>query len=410
MAQRLDERAVLRLLAAAMEQQTEGSWIFRPTLLDAQKNVSGHHDGRVGDEGIEVPALAAFLQFQMLLGRTEEYFDVPTLAVNADNVFIGNGEVSGKQGQPVFLVLVSHEDEFGLEAILELNLGVGQDLGSASAFSDQAVNLRHVHLLPFEDVVDFGCAFDHADDGDVLANLGDQGRHGEPTVHEQELGLDAGFQSAFDHGFDQFRGFGHSLLPLPCAPYVFAEWKQATVNIDYHVEVDGHYYSVPCSLIKKRVDVRITVTSVECFHKGQRVSVHPRSMQKGRHTTVMEHMPKSHQEYAGWTPERIMEWARKLGPNVSALTEAIMDSRKHPVQGYRSGLGVIGLAKEHGTERLDAACERALHMGALSHKSLKSILKSGLDRLPLPIHNVDQTSVPHDNVRGPEYYRKEASC
>jgi transposase len=167
---------------------------------------------------------------------------------------------------------------------------------------------------------------------------------------------------------------------------------------------------VPCSLIKKRVDVRITVTSVECFHKGQRVSVHPRSMQKGRHTTVMEHMPKSHQEYAGWTPERIMEWARKLGPNVSALTEAIMDSRKHPVQGYRSCLGVIGLAKEHGTERLDAACERALHMGALSHKSLKSILKSGLDRLPLPIHNVDQTSVPHDNVRGPEYYRKEASC
>lgn len=201
-----------------------------------------------------------------------------------------------------------------------------------------------------------------------------------------------------------------ALLPLPCAPYVFAEWKQATVNIDYHVEVDGHYYSVPCSLIKKRVDVRITVTSVECFHKGQRVSVHPRSMQKGRHTTVMEHMPKSHQEYAGWSPERIMEWARTLGPNVSALTEAIMDSRKHPVQGYRSCLGVIGLAREHGTERLDAACERALHLGALSQKSLKSILKSGLDRLPLPIHNVDQTSIPHDNVRGPEYYRKEASC
>lgn len=201
-----------------------------------------------------------------------------------------------------------------------------------------------------------------------------------------------------------------ALLPLPCVPYVFAEWKQATVNIDYHVEVDGHYYSVPCSLIKKRVDIRITANSLECFHKGQRVSVHPRSKQKGRHTTVMEHMPKSHQEYAGWTPERIMEWARKLGPNVSALTEAIMDSRKHPVQGYRSCLGVIGLAREHGTERLDAACERALHLGALSQKSLKSILKTGLDRLPLPIHNADQTSMHHDNVRGPEYYRKEASC
>ena len=112
-------------------------------------------------------------------------------------------------------MLVSHEDEFGLEAILELDLGVGQDLGSA--FADLAVNLRHVHLLSFEDVVDLGRTLDHADDGDVLANLGDQGRHGEPAVHEQELGLDAGFQSAFDHGFNQFRGLGHSLLAPPCA-------------------------------------------------------------------------------------------------------------------------------------------------------------------------------------------------
>lgn len=201
-----------------------------------------------------------------------------------------------------------------------------------------------------------------------------------------------------------------ALLPLPHAPYVFAEWKQATVSIDYHVEVAGHYYSVPCSLIKKRLDVRITANTVECFHKGQRVATHPRSMQKGRHTTVMEHMPISHREYAGWTPERIMEWAHKLGPNVAALTEAIMDSRKHPVQGYRSCLGVIRLAKEHGADRLDAACGRALHLGALSLKSIKSILKTGLDRLPLPIHAPDQTSVPHDNVRGSQYYCKEASC
>jgi len=200
-----------------------------------------------------------------------------------------------------------------------------------------------------------------------------------------------------------------ALLPLPCAPYAFAEWKQATVNIDYHVEADGHYYSVPCGLIKKRINIRITATTVECLHKGQRVAAHPRSMHKGRHTTVMEHMPKSHREYAGWTPERILEWARKLGPNVSALTDAIMGSRKHPVQGYRSCLGVIGLGKEHGAARLDAACERALHLGALSHKSLKSILKTGLDRLPLPTHAADQTSIPHDNVRGPEYYTG-ASC
>lgn len=195
-----------------------------------------------------------------------------------------------------------------------------------------------------------------------------------------------------------------ALLPLPHVPYVFAEWKQAIVNIDYHIEVGGHYYSVPCKLIKKRLDVRITSSTVECFHKGQRVAGHVRSQQKGRHTTMSEHMPKSHQEYAGWTPERIMEWAGKLGPNVSALTEAIMSSRKHPAQGYRSSLGVIRLVKDHDAARLDAACERALHLGAISLKSLKSILKTGLDRLPLPLHQADKTSSPHDNVRGPEYY------
>ncbi len=201
-----------------------------------------------------------------------------------------------------------------------------------------------------------------------------------------------------------------ALLSLPSAPYTFAEWKQATVNIDYHVEVAGHYYSVPCSLIKKRIDVRITANTVEFFHKGQRVAAHLRSMQKGRHTTVMEHMPKSHREYADWTPERIIEWAHKIGPNVSALTKAIMDSRQHPVQGYRSCMGIIRLAKEHGATRLDAACQRALHLGSLSLRSLKSILKNGLDRLPLPIHGQDQITIPHDNVRGPHYYCKEVSC
>ena len=136
------------------------------------------------------------------------------LAVNADNVFIGKGDVRGKQGQPVSFVLVSHEDELGFEAILELGLGIGKDLGSASTFADLAVNLRHVHLLPFEDVVDLGCV-DHADDGDVLAHIGDQGGHGEPAIHEQVLDLDAGLQSTHNHGLNQFCRFGHCLLTPP---------------------------------------------------------------------------------------------------------------------------------------------------------------------------------------------------
>jgi transposase len=201
-----------------------------------------------------------------------------------------------------------------------------------------------------------------------------------------------------------------ALLPLPHAPYEFAEWKKSTVNIDYHIEVDGHYYSVPCSLIKKKLDVRITAAAVECFHKGQRVAVHVRSKQKGRHTTLPEHMPKSHREYAGWTPQRITQWAAKLGPNVAAMTQAVMDARSHPAQGYRSSLGIIRLAKEFGEARLDAACGKALGMGSTSLKSLKSILNSGLDRLASPPSQPEKPSVPHANVRGAKYYQQEGVC
>jgi hypothetical protein len=201
-----------------MKQQAEGSWIFRPTFLDTEEDVSGHHDGRVGYEGIEISALASFLQFQVLLCRAEEYFDVPAFAVNADNVFVGKGNVSGKQGQPVSLVLVAYEDELGFEAILELDLGIhwqGSCLCLGVCGSGCKSASRPSSVL--QDIVDFGRAFDHADDGDVLAHIGDQGGHGEPTVHEQVLGLDASFESAFGHGLDQFRGFGHSLLAPSCA-------------------------------------------------------------------------------------------------------------------------------------------------------------------------------------------------
>ncbi len=201
-----------------------------------------------------------------------------------------------------------------------------------------------------------------------------------------------------------------ALLPLPGEQYEYADWKLATVNIDYHIEVDRHYYSVPHSLVKKRLEVRITERAIECFHKGQRVASHVRSHKKGRHTTIPEHMPKSHREYAGWTPERIKNWAAKIGPSVMAFVEKVMESRQHPVQGFRSAMGVIRLAKQYDNPRLEAACARALHIGSYSYKSVASILKSGLDQQPLHTPVDDAPTPAHGNLRGRIYYGREGQC
>jgi len=197
-----------------------------------------------------------------------------------------------------------------------------------------------------------------------------------------------------------------ALMPLPATPYQFAEWRQARVNIDYHVEVDGHYYSAPYALVKEQLDVRLTATTVECLHKGQRVASHLRSVERGRHTTVAEHMPKSHRAYAEWTPQRLVSWAAKTGPATAALAEDILAARAHPQQGYRSVLGLIRLAKTYSPERLEAACARALALRACRLKSVASILKTGLDRQPLPEAADSQLSLlpSHDNIRGATYY------
>jgi transposase len=132
---------------------------------------------------------------------------------------------------------------------------------------------------------------------------------------------------------------------LPPTPYEYAEWKKARVNIDYHVEVDGHYYSVPYQLVRQQVEVRLTAHCVECFYKGQRVSSHRRSSLKGRHTNLTDHMPKTHQRYLDWTPERLVRWAQTTGPATAQLVVTILASRPHPQQGFRSCLGIMRLAK-----------------------------------------------------------------
>ena len=194
-----------------------------------------------------------------------------------------------------------------------------------------------------------------------------------------------------------------SSVPLPAQPFEMATWTKAKVNIDYHVVVDYHLYSVPHSLIHQVVDARSTARTVELFHEGRRVAAHVRSHQSGKFTTLEEHRPKSHQRYLEWTPSRLIEWAGKTGPQCAQVVEQILTAKPHPEQGFRSCLGIIRLGKGVGPQRLEAACARALRFGTCSYQSIKSILENGLDQqtqepeLPLP-------SPAHANVRGQVYY------
>jgi transposase len=195
-----------------------------------------------------------------------------------------------------------------------------------------------------------------------------------------------------------------ALKPLPATAYTYAEWKKVRVHIDYHVEIKGHYYSVPYQLIKKQLDARITAHTVECFYHNKRIASHVRSHRKGGHTTLREHMPKSHQQYGDWSPDRFIRWAEKMGPATVQTITAVLSSRQHSQQGYRSCLGILRLSQSYGEDRLEAACGRALLLGTCRYKSIESILKHGLDSKPIPEQQDLNLPEDHDNIRGPSYY------
>ncbi len=195
----------------------------------------------------------------------------------------------------------------------------------------------------------------------------------------------------------------NALMPLPDAPYEYAEWKKARVNIDYHVELNCHYYSVPYNLVHETVEMRYTNTIVEIYFKGNRIASHLRSSIKGSHTTVKEHMPESHRQYLEWTPSRIINWAKKAGEETARVVEIILQRREYPEQGYRSCLGIMRLGKAYSDKRLELACKRALAYKACSYKTVKTILEKGLDKEALPdIHK--SIEINHDNLRGKEYF------
>ena len=193
-----------------------------------------------------------------------------------------------------------------------------------------------------------------------------------------------------------------ALKGLPLDPYRFAEWKRQSVPLDYHVEVD--YYSVPFQLVGQKLAIRYTQTTIACFLKGRRVASHARSYVKGSHTTVNAHRPKAHQHYAQWNVERLLEWAQRRGGTTREVITTILRERAHPQKGLRSALAVMRLEKSYGSERLEAACGRALAIGGCSFKSIESILKTGLDEQP-PERSSEPVVVEHANIRGPSYYR-----
>jgi transposase len=199
-----------------------------------------------------------------------------------------------------------------------------------------------------------------------------------------------------------------AMRALPQARYSYAEWKRAKVAPDYHVEVEGRLYSVPFTLVGSHVDVRISAGTVEVFAKGNRVASHLRSLSRRGFTTDAAHMPEHHKRQAQWTPERIVRWASAIGPQTGAFASALLAGKLHPEHGYRKCMGVMRLERRFGKERLEAACAKALGLGALSYQSVKSILEKNLEGTP-----VQETLLPlpsHHNVRGGDYFARETPC
>lgn len=199
-----------------------------------------------------------------------------------------------------------------------------------------------------------------------------------------------------------------ALRPLPVGSYEYTQFKQARVHIDYHIEYDKHYYSVPHNLVKHAVEVQASSTTVAIYHHGVRVAIHPRSHRIGGHSTCVEHMPQNHRMMSEWSGERFLNWASDIGDSTHSIVTHLLQEKRHEQQSYRRILALLSNAKKYGRQRLNNACKRALIINSPTRSSVESILKQGLDQVPL---ETEQTSVQeelgldhHENVRGEDYY------
>lgn len=194
------------------------------------------------------------------------------------------------------------------------------------------------------------------------------------------------------------------LKPLPAYPFVFATWKSARVNVDYHIEVAKHYYSVPYWFARKEVSIKVSEQLVEVFYDHGRIAVHPRSTAQYRHSTLPDHMPPEHWAYKQQSKERFIAWAEQIGEHTKTQVSAIFDKKAHEEQAFRSIKGLQRLATKHGAQRLEFACRRANAFGMTGLRRLKAILKSHLDEVPMVTEESDAPAIDHDNLRGQKYY------
>lgn len=195
-----------------------------------------------------------------------------------------------------------------------------------------------------------------------------------------------------------------ALLPLPAQPYELARFKTVKLHIDYHVEVEGHRYSVPHALVGQALEARITRHTVELLLRGQRVASHVRSDRRGGFTTVADHMPAAHRAHMEWTPQRLIHWGNDIGLATGAVVTKLLEQYKHPEHGYRACLGLLSLAKRYGRTRLEAGCTVALQLGTCQYRHVRDILVNNRDCVA-PAQAPDWTSPTHANVRGPLYYQ-----
>lgn len=233
------------------------------------------------------------------------------------------------------------------------------------------------------------------------------------SVHEVNLAVEPLLDRLNTRAFQKLPGSRASafaaldapaLRPLPAQRYELAHFKTVRAHIDYHVEIDGHRYSVPHALVGQALDARITGNVVELLHRGQRVASHARSARRGGFTTVTEHMPAAHRAHLQWTPQRLIHWGQDVGLATGAVVTRLLEQYKHPEHGYRACLGLLSLSKRYGRDRLEAACNLALQIHAYRYRDVRDILQNNRDRTTLATAS-QWVSPTHENVRGPGYYQ-----
>jgi transposase len=232
------------------------------------------------------------------------------------------------------------------------------------------------------------------------------------SVHEADCAIAALLPALNERAFQKLPGSRASvfaqidrpaLMALPVAHYELARFKTVKVHIDYHVEIDGHRYSVPHAFVGQSLDARISARAVELIARGTRVASHMRSTRRGEFSTVTEHMPAAHRAHMEWTPQRLIDWGRRIGLATGELIARLLARHKHPEHGYRACLGLLGLAKRYGPPRLEAACQLALSLGACQYRHVRDILLNNRDHVQAA--SAEWTSPDHANVRGPGYYQ-----